>query len=375
MIKKDRIARLTQKLIQAPSENPSGSEDKAAMIIKTELENLGLKVSVREYEKGRPNIIAILKGKPGKTLLLNTHTDTVPAGTGWKHPPFEGKIINNKIYGRGATDCKGNTASCVEAIRNIVETGTKINGTLIYTATVDEETGSKEGLKPLIEKKIITPDAALIVDSEEFHIDIAQKGLIHFTITVRGKKAHGAHPHLGDNAIITASKIITKLTETELTHPTHPLLNPPTINIGTISGGDKINMVPDTCEIGIDLRYLPGMKKDNIITSIKNIIAPISKDHEIKIHSAIVPYEINKSEHLVKCLHESIKEIRGISKHTGVEGATMVALFQNTGIPAVATGFGIKECMHATDEYANLDDLTDGAKVIEKTIKKYLGKE
>ncbi len=375
MIEKDRIARLTQKLIQAPSENPPGKEYKAAMIVKTELENIGLDVSIHEYEKGRPNIIATLKGKTGKTLLLNTHTDTVPAGTGWKHPPFSGAIINNKIYGRGATDCKGNTASCIEAIRNIVKTGTKLRGTLIYAATVDEETGSKNGLKALIDKGIIIPDAVLIIDSEEFHIDIAQKGLIHFTILVRGKKAHGAYPHLGDNAIITASKIITKLTKTELKHPAHPLLTPPTINIGTINGGDKINMVPDTCEIGIDLRYLPGMKKESIIASIKNIIKPIAKDCEIQIHSAIQPYEINKSERLVKCLHESIKEVRNISKHTGVEGATMVALFQNTGIPAVATGFGTKACMHATDEYARLDNLTDGAKVIEKTILKYLGKE
>ena len=375
MIQKDRIARLTQKLIQAPSENPPGNEHKTAMIIKTELENLGMKVSVHEYEKGRPNIITTLKGKPGKTLLINIHTDTVPAGTGWKHPPFEGKIINNKIYGRGATDCKGNIASCIEAIRSIVEAGTKLNGTLIYTATVDEETGSKEGLEPLIEKRIITPDAALIVDSGDFNIDIAQKGLIHFKITTHGKKAHGAYPNLGKNAIITASDIITKLKKLKLKHTPHPHLNPPTINIGKIRGGDKVNMVPDTCEISIDLRYLPGMQKNTIISEIKTAIETITADYDLEILSSIAPYEIDKNNPLVKCVYESTKEIRKNAEYTGSEGATMVALFQNTGIPAVATGFGIKECMHATDEYARLDDLTDGAKIIEKTIIKYLGKE
>lgn len=375
MIQKDRIARLTQKLIQAPSENPPGNECEVAMLVKKELKDMGLDVSVYEYKKNRPNIIATLKGKTGKTLLLNTHIDTVPAGTGWKHPPFSGKIENGKIYGRGASDCKGNTASCIEAVRSLLETGTKLNGTLVFAATVDEEMGSKEGLKILIKKGILKPDAALIIDSDGFNIDIAQKGLIHFKITVRGKKAHGAYPALGVNAIVQSSKIISKLSSIKLPHTPHMLLNPPTINVGTIKGGEKVNMVPDICEFSVDIRFLHGMNADKIISSVKAIIETVTHDYEISIDDIIDPVRIDKNEYLVKCLYESIKAVRKKAQYTGVEGATMVALFSGINIPSVATGFGIRECMHATDEYALVDDLTDGAKIIEKTIKKYLGEE
>ena len=375
MIQKHRIARLTQKLIQAPSENPPGNEYEVAMLVKKELKDMGLDVSIYEYKRNRPNIIATLKGKTGKTLLLNTHIDTVPAGTGWKHPPFEGKIINNKIYGRGASDCKGNTASCIEAIRSLVETNTKLNGTLVFAATVDEEMGSKEGLKILIKKRILKPDAALIVDSDNFHIDIAQKGLIHFRITIRGKKAHGAYPHLGINAITRSSEIITKLSSMKLSHTPNTLLNPPTINVGTIKGGEKVNMVPDICEFGVDIRFLYGMSADRIISSVKAIIETVTRNYEISIDDIIDPVRIDKEDYLVKCLYESTESVRKKAQYAGSEGATMVALFSDINIPAIATGFGIKECMHATDEYALVDYLTDGAKIIEKTIKKYLGEE
>ena len=375
MIKKHRVARLTQKLIQAPSENPPGSEYEAAMLIKKELKDMGLDVSIYEYKRNRPNIIATLKGKTGKTLLINTHIDTVPAGTGWKHPPFSGKIENGKIYGRGASDCKGNTASCIEAIRSLIETSTELNGALVFAATVDEEMGSKEGLKILIKKRILKPDAALIVDSDGFNIDIAQKGLIHFKITVRGKKAHGAYPHMGINAIIRSSEIILKLSSMKLPHTPHMLLNPPTINVGTIKGGEKVNMVPDICEFGVDIRYLYGMSADKILSSVKAIIETVTHNYDISIDDIIDPVHIDKDDYLVKCLYESTKSVRRKAQYSGSEGATMVALFSGINIPSVATGFGIRECMHATDEYANLDDLTDGAKIIEKTIKKYLGEE
>ncbi|MFH1127416.1 MAG: ArgE/DapE family deacylase [archaeon] len=373
MTPKDRIIQLTQRLIQARSENPPGNEHEAAMIVKKELEGIGLEVSVFEYEKGRENIIGILKGKGKKTLLVNTHLDTVPAGAGWKHPPFEGIIEDNKIYGRGASDCKGNTASCIEAIRTLAKNKTDLGGTLIFAATVDEEMGSKNGLDIMMKKRIIKPDAAFIVDSADHNIDLAQKGLIHFTIKIFGKKAHGAYPHHGRNAIVAAAETITKLSSLKLKHTIHPLLSPPTINIGTIKGGEKINMVPDLCEFGVDIRFLPGMDSDDILASVKKTIETVTKDYELIVGQFLEPFEIDKNEPLVKCVFESIKEVRGNAKYAGVSGATMVTLFRDIGIPAVSTGFGINECMHATDEYAVIDDLVDGAKVVEKTIKKYFG--
>ena len=80
-----------------------------------------------------------------KSLLLTPHLDTVPAGASWKTPALKAKIIGKRIYGLGATDCKGNLASALEAINAIVEGGVKLDYDLIFAATADEESGSAEG--------------------------------------------------------------------------------------------------------------------------------------------------------------------------------------------------------------------------------------
>ena len=86
-------------------------------------------------------------------------------------------------------------------------------------------------------------DAAIILDADDFNIIIAQKGLIHFQVKIFGKKAHGAYPDKGINAIEIASKIIQALDAYRFSYKRHPLLKKPTINIGTIAGGDKVNIV------------------------------------------------------------------------------------------------------------------------------------
>src|SRR3989338_3347801 len=109
MINKNRLIRLTQKLIRINSENPPGDESKIAGFVKGYLNNLGLKTKTYEFKKRRINVVGLLEGRNKKhSLLLTPHLDTVPAGRSWHFDPFSGKIHGNKIYGLGATDCKGN---------------------------------------------------------------------------------------------------------------------------------------------------------------------------------------------------------------------------------------------------------------------------
>lgn len=372
MINKNRLIRLTQRLIRINSENPGADEYDIALFLKKYLQDLGVKAKIFEFKKRRSNIIALLKGRDTKhTLLLSPHLDTVPAGGNWRFPAFGGIIRNNRIYGRGASDCKGNIAVAIEVINSLIEDKAILDYNLIFAATADEETGSGLGLIPLIDKKILKPDSALILDAQEFNIIVTQKGLIHLKVKILGKKAHGAYPWLGENAIDLSLNIIKDIEKYKFRFKRNPLLRPPTVNIGTIHGGDKVNIVSDWCEFELDLRFLPGMSQSNILKIIKNIIRKYTKRFKIKIEGLQKPYEINKRHPLVYYLLEAIRDFKAKAKITGSEGATTITFFEKKNIPAVAFGVGSKSCAHITDEYISINNLCYGAKVLERFLKIY----
>jgi acetylornithine deacetylase/succinyl-diaminopimelate desuccinylase family protein len=372
MINKNRLIKLTQRLIRINSENPGGDEYDIARFIKKYLEQLGLKVKIYEFKKRRSNVIACLKGKDrGGHLLLSPHLDTVPAGGNWNLPPFGAIIRRDRIYGRGASDCKGNLAVAIEAINSLIEDRVGLDYNLVFAATADEESGSEFGLGPLINRKILKPSCALILDAQEFNIIVAQKGLLHLKIKIQGKKAHGAYPWQGVNAIDVAIGIIKDIEKYKFRHKRNPLLRNPTVNIGTIHGGDKVNIVSDWCEFELDLRFLPGMSDSYILKTIKNIIRKYTKKFKIEIEGQQEPYEIDKRHPLVRYLLKATKEVGRRAKVSGSEGATTVTFFQEANIPAVAFGFGSKGCAHITDEYIRISNLYSGAKALENFLKIY----
>ena len=121
MINRKRLLGLTKELIGIDSQNPPGCEAKIAKYVKDIMLKAGL-ASLKTYtfSKGRPNVIGILKAKSSKgALLLSPHMDTVPAGRGWRHNPFRAVIKEGKLFGRGATDCKGNLAVCLELLQSL----------------------------------------------------------------------------------------------------------------------------------------------------------------------------------------------------------------------------------------------------------------
>lgn len=377
MIDKKRLINLTREFIRMNSENPPGNEYRIALRVRKILEDLGLKTRIYEFIKNRPNVIGMLEAKSlsatrqdKNSLLISPHLDTVPVGRNWRFSPFSAKIHNNRIYGRGASDCKGNLAIGIEAIRSLIEEKIKLDYNLIFAATSDEETGSKFGLIPLLEKKILKPDYALILDGESFDIIISQKGLIHFKIIIFGKKAHGAYPDRGINAIEIASKAIQRLKNYKFKFKPYPLLKPPTINIGTIRGGDKVNIVADWCEFEVDLRFLPGMKEGEILRDIREVLKEEVKKFRIEVEAIQLPYEIDGESFLVKSLAEAVKKIKGRAELRGSEGATQITFFKNK-IPAIAFGIGAFGCAHKTDEYVRIDDLYKGALALEEFLKRF----
>ena len=162
MINKKRLIRLTQQLIRIDSSNPPGDEFLIARFVKKYLGKLGVKAKIYEFKKKRSNIVASLEGKSKlHSLLITPHLDTVPSGKSWHLDPFLAKINNGRIYGLGATDCKGNLACGLEAINSMIEDKIILNYNLVFAATADEESGSSLGLIPLLNRGILKPDMAV----------------------------------------------------------------------------------------------------------------------------------------------------------------------------------------------------------------------
>ncbi|MBI5024962.1 MAG: ArgE/DapE family deacylase [Candidatus Omnitrophica bacterium] len=377
MINKTRLIRLTQKVISYNSENPPGNEWDLAQFISKDMKSCGLEVKTYTYEKRRPNIVATLKGTlPRKqaarqAILITPHFDTVPIGKGWKFKPFGGQIHDGKIYGRGASDDKGNLTSCMEVMRSLVEDGVKPRKDVIMAATVDEETGSHAGIIPLLEKKVLKPGLALVMDSDEFYTIIAQKGLLHSRIQIFGKKAHGAYNWRGVNAIEQATEVIRKIKALRWTYKKHPLLRGPTTNIGVIKGGDKVNMVADFCEFALDSRYVPGMDPQGILRRLRATVRTVTPEFKIVIDDLQFPYTIDPRHPAVELYLKTARAMKCPAAVKGSEGATVITFFKKHGIPAFATGYGARGTAHTNDEYIRINTLYKGTRFLEQYIKEY----
>jgi len=359
-------------LISIDSQNPPGNEAKIGRYVQKFLLGLGLESRIYEFRPDRPNVVGILKGRNSKhKLLLTPHLDTVPAGKNWKFPAFKGLIRQGRIYGLGATDCKGNLAAMLEALNSITEQGLVFDYDIVIAATSDEESGSGLGLIPLIERKILKVDAALVLDADDFEIVVAQKGLMHLKVRIRGKKAHGAYPWLGNNAIDMAVRVLADLKAQKEKFAPNKYLHGPTVNIGTIQGGDKVNVVADWCEFELDFRFLPGSSEKPLLKNLKNTLAKYSKKFSIEVQGIQAPYRIEEKHPLVSSLVSAMKNLKVKPQISGSEGATVITFFQDQNIPAVATGFGKEGCAHIADEYASLNSLYKGAEVLEEFLRNY----
>ncbi len=372
MINKKRLIKLTQDLIRIKSENPGGSEAAAARFVAEYLKKIGLKPERICFANGRDNILVVIKGHPSsKSLLITPHLDTVPAGLGWSFPPFKAQIQGGRIFGRGASDCKGNLAVALEVMRSLKEEKFSLPYDLIFLATADEEAGSRFGLIPILEQRIVKPSYAVVLDAADFTIVTTQKGMMHFKVKVAGRKAHGAYPHLGINAVNGAARLIRALEGIKFGASPHKLLGLPTVNVGRIQGGDKVNMVADWCEFEVDIRFLPGMKARDVLKRVRAVFNQKKVSYKIAVDVIQEPYKIEEGHFLVRSLTAAAAGCCVETRVAGSHGATVLTFFKRLGVPAVAVGFGVADCMHATNEYVRINDLFNGALMLEKFIKDF----
>ena len=368
---KEEIVRLSTELIGANTVNPPGNEYLAVDIIKKYFSTHSIRYETFEKVAGRTNIIGYI-GKGSPTLLVACHLDVVPAGDGWDTDPFKSVVKDGRIFGRGANDNKGQMAPMLVLAKLLKENESTLNGSLMLIGAADEEKGSRLGLEYLLEECGITADYAIIPDvaNNMRIIDVGEKGALFLNIISHGKQCHGSTPEKGTNAIWNMIELLNQVKELKHKYTSHELFTPPTMNLGTISGGAAHNIVPAKCEAKLDIRYLPGETDEEILDNIYKIIASVEKHNptakfDITIDTQLPPTQVATDNPLVSLISKHTESILGTKPiPMGFSGVTVCKQLVEKGIMAVGFGPGDEDQAHVANESIEIQELLDFGKIM-----------
>jgi acetylornithine deacetylase/succinyl-diaminopimelate desuccinylase-like protein len=274
---------------------------------------------------------------------------------------------------------KSGIASFIHALSVIDLSKIKLHqGGAILHLVSDEESHGHQGMGFLTRRGGIQGDAALVGEPTDLQPVIAQKGALWLRISTLGKSAHGSRPHLGVNAIEKMTKLMERLNSIPL-EKEHPLLGKPTLGIGTIQGGTKINIVPDRCEIEVDRRMLPGEKKEEVLGELKAIMDSLqSQDPFFQYRMEEIdfaePCEVNPEEEIVKTAVDAIQEVTGKKPPLrAFSGFTDSRFYVNQcHIPTLIFGPGEVDQSHTTDESVEVEALVQAARIYGLILINYL---
>ena len=369
----------------------------AAEVISRSFRQSGIESHIDVWHQNRANVVARVEGvspsirgqhrkasqkgdardtdrrKPG--VLFACHLDVVgPGEATWTYPPFEAVEKDGRIYGRGSTDMKGGTAAVVTAIRRIVDSGTELQGDVLFVATAGEETDSC-GATRYVDNIGQVPRLAgvIIPEPTDFALVTAHRGMLWLEITTTGKAAHSSTPHLGVNAIASMRRLLNELDDYEISAGPHELLGNGSMSINTIEGGKALNVVPDKCRICIDFRTVPGQDYRCIIADLEQIIAKLKSgdpqfEASVALDRRVEPLETDRDCDFVKAFCSVV----GAEETKAVGYTTDGPCFVSFGAPVVIFGPGKPSLCHKPDEYIDIVDLEKAVEYYMAMIRNFL---
>lgn len=317
----DEVTDLLQHLIRNQCVNDgtpeSGHEARSVDTLSQYLGSTGLDMELYEPQAGRKSLLARIEGSDpdAPTLMIMGHTDVVPVNPeGWSRDPFAGELSDGQVWGRGAVDMLNLTSSMAVAFKHLADSGFTPKGTLIYLAVADEEALGTYGASWLTEHELEQVKADYVLtesggfqmpspDGPRLPVMVEEKGTYWSKLTVHGTPGHGSQPFRTDNALVTASEVVRRIAAyqpppqlagtwtafvegmrfpdelarglldpdgfdefldslpvgfSRLAHAcTHTTFSP-----NVAHGGTKTNVIPDSVELEVDIRTLPGQEGD-----------------------------------------------------------------------------------------------------------------
>lgn len=372
-------------LIETPS--LSGEEREIAGRIKDKLVEIGVdKVEIDKYG----NVIAMIRGKGEAKVLFEGHMDHVPPGNieAWEYPPYQAKIVDGYVYGRGAVDMKGPIASLITSIQEISKNEREINIQLAFV--VHEETVEGEAIKRVIEEGILDkPDIAIIIEPTNLNVAIGHRGRSLLKVKLKGKTAHASMPKLGINALEASAKYIVKVIQLSEILPSHNILGKSTITpIKIKCEPEGLPQLPDNVEILFDRRIIINEGKEEVVKPLQGIVKKMIEEGEVVDgHVEILKEEVKcwtgatmkvedffpawltPIEYLEEIsLNEIISKIGG--RYITWDFSTDGVYTANTNIKTFGFGPGDWKLAHQPNERISLTDMERAVKIYELILEK-----
>lgn len=332
-----KVFELTRQLVDIESVTPN--EGQVCSFLEAELSGLaarfGGKLERMPVEPDRDNLI-VQFGEP--QVVMSTHLDTVP-------PFFPSREDDEHIWGRGACDTKGIIASMVVASEQLLEEGVRNFGLLFVVGEEKNSAGAHLAARnPRGSRYIINGEPT------ENKLALGSKGALRYEFRATGRMAHSAYPELGESAIEKLLNALERLRKLPL--PSHPVLGPSTLNVGTIRGGRAPNVIPDEAMAEIFIRVV-----DDVTELKKQIEAAAQPDAEA-VEVLYIP-----------ALH--LQSLDGFDT-TVVAFTTDIPAFEGKWGQPLLIGPGSIHVAHTSEERVPKAELVDAVNLYKQLVKRLL---
>lgn len=348
---------------------------------------------MRLYNEGNPghnydnryNVYATFKGREGgRSLMFDGHIDHMPAteeeASRWTTPPLSPEVRDGKIYGLGVCDMKAGLMAGIMAVHLLQDAGIELPGDVKIASVCDEEGGGNGSL--VAAHNGVHADAVVVCEPTDYELIAAHMGWVFFQVEFTGIAVHSGLKIQGVSAIEKAIKVIHAIDEMEhrwlLTYK-HPLLPPPSSNVGVIYGGEAGSTVPDYCCFKTCVHYLPRlMSRKQVIREYTDAIYRCCegdewlKDHKpkISVYQTGNPFEMDLSHPFVSSFKRAYKsalgrETRIVGSPAGCDSRTW---FNIAKCPTLQYGPGALAQSHAVDEYVTVEQYLDAIKIYANLI-------
>ncbi len=411
--RREELIALTQDLVRVPTRNPPGENYREiCQMLGARLHKSGFAVEYHRAE-GAPgdcdafprwNVLARHEGRgPGECVHFNSHVDVVEEGRGWSRDPFAAALEGGRIYGRGTCDMKGGLAASVIAVEAFLEVCPDYTGAIEISGTADEESGGFGGVAWLAERGYFSPSRVQhVIIPEPLHKDricLGHRGVWWAEVETRGRIAHGSMPFLGDCAVRHMGAVLAELEQTlfpalEKRYTEMPVIpegaRRPSLNINSFHGGQDENegdatglpsaCVPDSCRMVIDRRILWEEDMDEVQREFTEALERVRARREnfaydIRELFRVYPSMTARDAPVVTTVSKAVAEVLGRPAGYVVSPGTYdqkhidrIGRLKN----CIAYGPGILELAHQPDEYVEVQDMVDSAKVMALALKDLL---
>jgi len=361
------IVAFLKELVKTPS--LSGEEGTIAGIISHKLTELGYAVDV----DGMGNIIAQRGGGKGKTILFDGHLDHIQPGApeGWSHGPYDAEVVDGTLYGRATVDMKGALAAMIYGCAEL-----EVEGTVILTFVVHEETNEGVATKKIIEDRGLAIDVCVLGEPTDLQLSVGQRGRCVIKITTKGATSHASMPELGVNALYLMTPIIDRIRDATQALPTHPFLGQGSMAVTALRclpGAGPI--VPDHCEIEVDRRLVPQETLEGVLEEMRGLAPGAQVELLVDTLDCYTGYSTEADQYfpgwIIEEDHWAVQEsLKALTEGMNVKPEIIgwrfstdgIATAGQLGIPTIGFGPGDPKLAHQPDEYISLDDVMASAK-------------